>query len=64
MSCHQAVAADRPAIQKLAALAEARDPIPWVRVYAMPDYVFWSHGPTSRPRSTASNAMGGTPIGT
>jgi hypothetical protein len=45
MSCHQAVAADRPSIQKLAALAASGNPIPWVRVYAVPDYVFWSHGP-------------------
>ena len=44
MSCHQAIAADRPAIQKLAAFATAGTPIPWVRVYDTPDYVFWSHG--------------------
>jgi hypothetical protein len=44
MSCHQAVAADRPAIQKLAALAASGAPVPWARVYALPDYVFWSHG--------------------
>ena len=44
MSCHQAIAADRPAIQKLAAFAAAGTPVPWVRVYDTPDYVFWSHG--------------------
>ena len=44
MSCHQAIAADRPAIQKLAAYAAAGTPVPWVRVYDTPDYVFWSHG--------------------
>jgi hypothetical protein len=43
MSCHQAIAADRPAIQKLAAYAKAGTPVPWVRVYDTPDYVFWSH---------------------
>jgi hypothetical protein len=44
LSCHQAIAADRPAIRTLAALAAA-GPIPWVRVYTLPDYVFWNHGP-------------------
>jgi hypothetical protein len=44
MSCHQAIAADRPPIQKLAAYAKAGTPVPWVRVYDTPDYVFWSHG--------------------
>ena len=44
MSCHQAIAADRPAIQKLAGYAKAGTPVPWVRVYDTPDYVFWSHG--------------------
>jgi hypothetical protein len=44
MSCHQAVAADKPSIRKLAAFAAAGTPVPWVRVYDTPDYVFWSHG--------------------
>jgi hypothetical protein len=44
MSCHQAIAAERPTIQKLAAFAKTGTPIPWVRVYDTPDYVFWSHG--------------------
>jgi len=43
MSCHQAVATDKPAIQKLAAFAAAGTPVPWVRVYDTPEYVFWSH---------------------
>ncbi len=44
MTCHQTIAADRPSIQKLAALAASGKPIPWVRVYEVPDYVFWQHG--------------------
>ena len=44
MGCHQAIAADRPAIKTLAAHAAAGTPVPWVRVYALADYVFWSHG--------------------
>ena len=45
MSCHAKVAADRPSIQKLAGFAAAGKPIPWVRVYQVPDYVYWAHGP-------------------
>jgi hypothetical protein len=44
MGCHKTIAADRPAIQKLTALAASGTPIPWVRVYQMPDYVYWKHG--------------------
>jgi hypothetical protein len=43
MGCHQTVAADRPPIQKLASFAASGAPIPWVRVYQLPDYVFWKH---------------------
>lgn len=44
MGCHQAIAKDRPTIQKLAAYAASDQPVPWVRVYRLPDYVYWRHG--------------------
>jgi hypothetical protein len=44
MSCHATVAADRPAIRTLASFAARGTPVPWVRVYEVPDYVFWQHG--------------------
>jgi hypothetical protein len=44
MACHAAVAADRPSIKTLASFATSGKPVPWVRVYQVPDYVFWSHG--------------------
>ena len=43
MQCHQAIAKDRPAIQKLARLQKAGGSISWVRVYHLPDFVFFSH---------------------
>jgi c(7)-type cytochrome triheme protein len=43
MGCHQAVKADSPHIEKLAAAARAKEPIPWVRVYQLPTYVYFSH---------------------
>lgn len=44
MGCHASVATDRPAIRTLASFAASGQPIPWVRVYRTPDYVFWRHG--------------------
>jgi quinate dehydrogenase (quinone) len=43
MACHQTIAKDRPAIRNLARLQKAGAGIPWVRVYHLPDFVFFSH---------------------
>lgn len=43
MSCHRAVATDRPAIVALNEYAESGRTIPWVRVYAITPGVDWSH---------------------
>jgi hypothetical protein len=43
MGCHAAVAADKPAIQQLAAFAKSGQPIPWKPVYSVPAFVYWSH---------------------
>ena len=44
MSCHATVGADRPTIVRLASFAAEGKPVPWVRVYQVPDYVHWQHG--------------------
>ncbi len=43
MMCHNKIAKDRPAIQKLTELANAPQPIPWVRVYQVTHGVNWTH---------------------
>ncbi|HLK20941.1 MAG TPA: cytochrome c3 family protein [Bryobacteraceae bacterium] len=43
MTCHQAIKADSPDIQKIAAAAKDKKPLPWVRVYRLPAYVYFSH---------------------
>ena len=43
MTCHQTVKKESPAIQKLAAFAASKEPVPWVRVYRIPSFVFFSH---------------------
>jgi len=43
MTCHQTVKKDSPAIQKLASYAARQEAVPWVRVYQIPSFVFFSH---------------------
>ncbi len=43
MACHQTIDRNQPPIQSLAKFAESKKPVPWVRVYAVPAWVFWSH---------------------
>lgn len=43
MNCHRTVKTEAPAIQKLAAYARDNREAPWIRVYQVPSYVFFSH---------------------
>ena len=43
MNCHDTLAADKPAIRELAQFVRNKKPVPWVRVYSLPAFVFWSH---------------------
>jgi hypothetical protein len=43
MACHAAVKTDSPHIQKLAEAEKTNTPIEWVKVYKVPDYVWFSH---------------------
>lgn len=43
MGCHRTVKADSPSIQRVAAAAQEKKGIPWVRVYQLPTFVYFSH---------------------
>jgi hypothetical protein len=43
MSCHRTVATDREEIKKLTAHYEGKKPVEWARVYALPDFIYFSH---------------------
>jgi len=43
MGCHSSVKTDSPEIQKLAAFAAKKESVPWVRVYRVPDIVWFNH---------------------
>jgi hypothetical protein len=43
MGCHKITAADRPGIKMLAEFAAAQKPIPWTRVYKLPEFTYFPH---------------------
>ena len=43
MLCHQAIASDKPVIVKLAEMRTRGESPEWVRVYKVPDFVFFNH---------------------
>ena len=43
MGCHVTIKTGSPAIQKLAEFQKAKKPAPWVKIYSVPDYVWFSH---------------------
>ena len=43
MACHRTVHAESAPIQRLKQFAATKTAIPWVRVYKVPDFVFFSH---------------------
>lgn len=57
MQCHQAIAADRPAVRQLAALP-AGSKIPWERAYRVPDFVFFSHGEHAKANLACADCHG------
>jgi hypothetical protein len=43
MGCHSTVRTESPAIGKLTEFYKSGKPVPWVKVYQMPDFVSFSH---------------------
>lgn len=43
MDCHSSIATEKPEIQKLTNYWEKKEAIPWLRVYSLPDHVYFSH---------------------
>ena len=42
-ACHLFISAEAPEIKKLMDYWEKQEPIPWVRVYGVPDHVYFPH---------------------
>jgi formate-dependent nitrite reductase cytochrome c552 subunit len=58
MQCHSAIKTDSPAIRKLTAYFNNKRPIPWVRVYEIPDYVTFSHRAHIKAGNTCEDCHG------
>jgi hypothetical protein len=43
MGCHKTIAVEREEIRKLTRHYEEKQPVQWVRVYALPDFIYFSH---------------------
>lgn len=43
VGCHNNVAADRPQIRKVMQFWENKEPIPWIKVHDLPDFVYFPH---------------------
>lgn len=42
-ACHRFIATDTPEIRKLMGYWDRHEPIPWVRVHTLPDFVYFPH---------------------
>lgn len=43
MDCHAFIATEKPEIKKLTSYWEKKEPVPWLRVYSLPEHVYFSH---------------------
>ncbi|HLS28532.1 MAG TPA: ammonia-forming cytochrome c nitrite reductase subunit c552 [Opitutales bacterium] len=43
MNCHNQIQTQSPLLEMVRASAETGEPIPWVRVHQLPDYVYFNH---------------------
>ena len=48
VGCHRSILSDQPEIQKLLEYWENEEPIPWIRVHDLPDFVRFTHKPHVR----------------
>ena len=58
MGCHRVTAADQPEIKKLSEYLAKQEPIPWVRIYKVPEYVYFAHKPHIRAGVTCQTCHG------
>lgn len=58
MGCHKITAADKAEIKKLAEYFNKREPIPWVRIFKVPEYVYFPHKPHIRAGVTCQTCHG------
>ena len=58
VGCHLNILSERPEIQKILEYWEKKEPIPWIRVHNLPDYVRFTHKAHVRVGLDCSNCHG------
>jgi Cytochrome c7 and related cytochrome c len=59
MGCHKIIGAqDNPEIAKIAGYASRGEPIPWVRVFKIPEFTYFPHKPHVRAGVTCQTCHG------
>tara|TARA_B100000949_G_scaffold24546_2_gene18744 strand:- start:2770 stop:3351 length:582 start_codon:yes stop_codon:yes gene_type:complete len=58
VGCHQSILTDQPEIQKLLEYWENEEPIPWLRIHDLPDYVRFTHKAHVRAGINCENCHG------
>jgi hypothetical protein len=43
VSCHRFISREKPAVETLISYWERREPVPWLRVHDLPDFVYFPH---------------------
>jgi hypothetical protein len=43
VSCHRFISRKKPEVKKLLAYWERKEPVPWIRVHDLPDFVYFPH---------------------
>lgn len=61
MNCHSSIKTDSPEIQKVAKFFAEQRRLPWVRVYQVPTFVFWSHRSHTDAGATCTDCHGAVP---
>lgn len=58
MNCHQIIASDRPAIQKMQQMYSKNKSVEWMRVHLLPDFVKFNHKPHIRENISCQTCHG------
>lgn len=58
MACHQQVKKESAAVGRLAEYHAKQEPVPWARVYKLPDFVFFSHARHLRAKADCVTCHG------
>ncbi len=58
LSCHATMPGSAATLKALSTFASAGQPIPWVRIYQVPEFVYWSHAAHLTAGVTCANCHG------